>query len=167
MFKPILSIVIACVFASCGTTRYYIVRHAEKAAPSGNMSNDVPLSEAGSSRAQALRDTLRGQRINTLWSSNTLRTRSTLQPYGTESGITTRVYPNDSLDHYIDQWKSARGNLLIAGHSNTVDNIVNGLLGQSTLSDLPETQYGDLFIVNKKKGLFGRRTWLERKRFGK
>ncbi|HEY0065819.1 MAG TPA: histidine phosphatase family protein [Flavisolibacter sp.] len=167
MFRPMICIAVLCFFASCSSTRYYVVRHAEKAAPTGNMTSDVPLSEAGSSRALALRDSLGGHAINTLWSSNTIRTRSTLQPYSTQSGIPIRVYSNDSLDHYISRWKSARGNLLIAGHSNTVDNIVNALLGQSTLTDLPDSQYGDLFVVHRKKGLFKTRIWLERKRFGK
>lgn len=167
MTRPLLCIALLFFFASCSSTRYYVVRHAEKAAPSANMTSDVPLSEAGSNRAQALRDSLQEQNINALWSSNTTRTRSTLQPYGSLSGLPVKVYPNDSLDKYISQWKSTRGNLLIAGHSNTVDNIVNGLMGQNTLTDLLETQYGDLFIVHKKKGLFRTRLWLERKRFGK
>jgi hypothetical protein len=39
---------------------------------------------------------------------------------------------------------------LIVGHSNTVDDIVNKLTGQNLLQDLPNSQYGDLFIVKKK-----------------
>jgi hypothetical protein len=41
--------------------------------------------------------------------------------------------------------------MLIVGHSNTVDDIVNQLIGRTIIQgDLPETQYGDLFIVKKK-----------------
>ena len=42
------------------------------------------------------------------------------------------------------------GNVLVVGHSNTVDDIVNGLMGISEFSDLPDTEYGSLFIVKKK-----------------
>jgi hypothetical protein len=52
--------------------------------------------------------------------------------------------------------------VLVVGHSNTVDDIVNGLMGVKTLSDLPETQYGDLFIVKRKKGRYS----FEQGRFG-
>ena len=39
---------------------------------------------------------------------------------------------------------------MVVGHSNTVDDIVNSLLGKKVLNDLHDTQYGDLFMVKKK-----------------
>jgi phosphohistidine phosphatase SixA len=153
------------LFSSCSTTRYYVVRHAEKAAPNATMSSDVPLSEAGRKRAEALRDTLSGVSIQQFWTSNTIRTRSTLEPIRAAVNGQLQVYSNDSLDFYITRWKEASGTLLIAGHSNTVDNIVNGLLEQDALKDLPDSQYGDLFVVHKKRTLFNTRTWLDQRKF--
>ena len=51
----------------------------------------------------------------------------------------------------------------MVGHSNTVDNLVNGLTGETTLSgDLPDSAYGDLFVVKRK----GKTYEFDKKRFG-
>ena len=39
---------------------------------------------------------------------------------------------------------------MIVAHSNTVDDIVNGIAGKKELSDLKDEAYGDLFILRKK-----------------
>jgi 2,3-bisphosphoglycerate-dependent phosphoglycerate mutase len=167
MFRPVAFLLLV-FLASCSSTHYYVVRHAEKAAPNSTMTSDVPLSEAGRRRAEALPAALKGIPVSQLWSSNTIRTRTTLEPFRkTMPNLALTVYANDSLSHYINLWKNIKGEqLLIAGHSNTVDDIINGLLGRKELSDLPDTQYGDVFIVHKKKGLFGTKTRFDKKHFG-
>ena len=45
---------------SCTTTKFYVVRHAEK--ETNTMSGDVPLSEAGRQRAEALKELLRDKK---------------------------------------------------------------------------------------------------------
>jgi hypothetical protein len=54
--------------------------------------------------------------------------------------------------------KNLKGNVLVIGHSNTVDDVVNGLIGKPALNDLPENQFGDLFIVHKKGNDFSYET---------
>ena len=46
--------------------------------------------------------------------------------------------------------KALQKNTLIVGHSNTIDDLVNKLLGEKKLSDLPETEFNHLFVVIKK-----------------
>ncbi len=136
-------------YASCSTT-YYVVRHAEKQTATSNMSSDVPLSEEGTARALALKDALDNKRIKAIYSTNYIRTKSTAQPLSDAIGVPVQTYnPADTL--FIKQLKNNnKKNTLIVGHSNTVDNIVNQLTGTEALTDLPETQYGDLFIIRKK-----------------
>ena len=65
---------------SCSRT-VYVVRHAEKIASSDSigkmMSNDPPLSEAGKVRALVLKNELADKHIEHIYSTNTIRTRST------------------------------------------------------------------------------------------
>lgn len=157
----LLSVVVACLFCSCKTTHYYVVRHAEKGSIAG-MTTDVPLSEAGKLRADALKDTLAGRNIQAIYTTNFLRTRSTAQPLAEKENITLQFYkPYDTS--FIALLKSSRKNFLIVGHSNTIDNLVNELMGMKMVADdLPESRFGDLFVITRK----GKKYKLERKHFG-
>lgn len=165
MPKPIFLLLSLWILSSCSRTTYYIVRHVEKETAT-NMGNDVPLSTAGKLRAQALADSLPSN-IYTIYSTNFMRTRSTIEPYMNQNGIplsTLHLYGSDSLHYYIQNWrKTIVTNIIIVGHSNTVDDIVNGLMEKKILNDLPDSRYSDLFIVKKK----GKKYRFENKHFGK
>jgi phosphohistidine phosphatase SixA len=157
-------------FSSCGSVKYYVVRHAEKATPSEgaamNTPNDPPLSAAGRGRAIELREALKGKGIRYIFSTNTIRTIATAQPLNELRGATHIELYNtkDSLDHLIDKLKAInKGNSLIVGHSNTVDDIVNKLCGEKLISgDLPDSEYDNLYIVTKK----GKQYRFENKTYG-
>jgi 2,3-bisphosphoglycerate-dependent phosphoglycerate mutase len=149
--------------SSCATTNYYVVRHAEKEATSSSMmSTDVPLTQVGSERAEALKTLLQNQNIQRIFSTNYIRTTSTAKPLSDATGVSIEHYkPGDTL--FFNQLRNIKErNILIVGHSNTVDDLINGITGVTQLQDLPETQYGDLFIIKKK----GNKYKLEQKRFG-
>jgi len=158
------------IFSSCGSVKYYIVRHAEKetASVGTTMStpNDPPLSAAGRVRAIELREAIRGKRIRYIFSTNTIRTISTVQPFNELRGAThIEIYnTKDSLDQFIQKLKEIRkGNSLIVGHSNTVDDIVNKLCGEIKVpNDLPDSEYDNLYIVTKK----GKHFKFENKTYG-
>ena len=165
-FLPVFLI----LFSSCNSVKYFIVRHAEKASPSDgtvmSTPNDPPLSAAGKVRAIELREELKGRSVTHIFSTNTIRTISTAQPLNELRGATTIELYNtrDSLDFFIEKLKAIKkGNSLIVGHSNTVDDIVNKLCGEKKIpGDLPDTEYDNLYIVTKK----GKRMKFENKTFG-
>jgi phosphohistidine phosphatase SixA len=158
------------ILCSCGSVKYYVVRHAEKetASVGTTMStpNDPPLSAAGRVRAIELREALRAKSITFIYSTNTIRTISTAQPLSDLRGSTTIELYNtrDSLDFLIQKLKAIqKGNSLIVGHSNTVDDIVNKLCGEVKVSgDLPDSEYDNLYIVTKK----GKRYRFQNKTYG-
>ena len=153
-----LLIVISVFFFSCSSTKYFVVRHAEK--ESNTMTSDVSLSDAGRQRADALRVVLADEKIMDVYSTNYIRTKTTVQPLADAKQLQVKTYqPMDTT--FFKALRDSKRNTLIAGHSNTVDDIVNHLLGKKQMSDLPETQYGDLFIVTKK----GKKFNLEVKKF--
>ena len=154
--KRIIFFLATIVFCSCNTTsvNYYIVRHAEKAIVDSTVkSSDVPLSEEGKKRAENLKTQLQDKDIKFIFSTNTVRTKATAEPLSKQTGIPIQIYDGSDTG-FVQTLKNLKGNVLVIGHSNTVDNVVNGLVGKQVLNDLPENQFGDLFIVHKKANNF-------------
>lgn len=152
-------LLISLLLTSCSHT-YYIVRHAEKAVPSAgstmNTPDDPPLSEDGSARAQALKTVLMDKGVKNIFSTNTKRTRSTAQPLSDQTGVAIQTYGPRPDSTFIKRLKGLKANTLIVGHSNTVDDIVNGLLEQNKLTDLADSEYDNLFVIIYKRFLGNR-----------
>lgn len=167
MQKIFCLLVMSVILSACGHT-YYIVRHAEKAVPSEgpvmNTPDDPPLSGAGARRAEALRDKLKNKRISYIFSTDTKRTLATAEPLSTSTGLTIQTYRSRPDSAFINQLKQLQGNTLIVGHSNTVDEIVNGLANGNKLTDLADSEYDNLFIV-KYKRFPGRKVRYERVKY--
>ena len=164
--KKVCLLLSACIWLTACSHTYYVVRHAEKAAPGAQMSSDVPLSEAGNARAIALRERLKDKSIKSIYSTNTIRTRSTAEPLSKELNVPIQLYGPLPDSGFYSKIKSQRHNTLIVGHSNTVDDIVNGLTGKKTISaDLNESVYDRLFVV-RTKTFFGTKVRFREERYG-
>lgn len=151
--KSLFTIGAAILFlTSCSHTTFYVVRHAEKATAAPNMSSDVELTDAGKQRAEKLKEILSNKNIGTIFSTQTIRTTSTAKPLSEATGVPVLIYNHrDTMDRFIARVKAIqKKNVLIVGHSNTVDDVVNKLMNQQLLTDLPETEYGNLFMVKRK-----------------
>lgn len=155
MHRIAFIVVITVICSSCTTTKsYYIVRHAEKVAgttmvPGIVKTSDVPLSEQGKKSAGVLGNQLQDKGIKYIFSTNTIRAKFTAEPLSKLTGVPIQTY-NSADSIFVQQIKSLKGNVLVVGHSNTVDDLVNALMDKKLLKDLPDAQYGDIFIVHKK-----------------
>lgn len=146
-FAPVIFILLFC---SCSHS-YYIVRHAEKAAQGTSMSNDVPLTEQGEQRALALRDVLKTKKIAYVFSTNTIRTKATARPTADYFSLAIETYGPRPDSSFINLLKSKKKNVLVVGHSNTVDDIVNMLCNDIRIpADLEDSEYDNLFVVTYK-----------------
>lgn len=126
-----------------------VVRHAEKAAPSG----DVPLSADGEARARALVPIAREAGVSAIITTQFQRTRMTAAPTAQALGIRGEVIEAGGAvpDHARAIADAIRGRLagrsvLVVGHSNTVPAIVHAL-GGPELPDICDDYYDDLFTV--------------------
>jgi broad specificity phosphatase PhoE len=160
----LLYTIISLTFLSC-TRTVYVVRHAEKIAATDSaakmMANDPPLSEAGKVRAIVLRDELGSKHIRHIYSTSTIRTMSTAKPLSEKLKIHIDSYGN--VDSLVNLIKSTKGNSLVVGHSNTVDDIVNKLCGQTKIAaDLKDPEYDNLFVVRFK----GKKATFQRHKYG-
>jgi 2,3-bisphosphoglycerate-dependent phosphoglycerate mutase len=148
MTKVFHALLLVFLFASCKTTTYYISRHAERA---GAMGNDPQLTPEGEKQALDLRDYLKNKAIKAVYSTNFNRTKATARPTSEHFNLPVIIYNPQQANTMIDSLKAVnKNNILIVGHSNTVDDMVNRFTGANTMTDLPETEYGSLFIVRKK-----------------
>jgi len=112
--------------------------------------DDPPLSDAGSKRAEALKEILKNKKIRNIYSTNTKRTLLTAEPLSKYSGLSIKTYGPRPDSIFINQLKQLSGNTVIIGHSNTVDDLVNGLINQNKVTDLADSEYDNLFIVKYK-----------------
>ncbi len=156
--KFLLPLLALFFFSSCGNV-FYVVRHAEKAKPLAGMSvleaNDPPLSDSGIVRALVLKDILKSKSIRYIFSTNYKRTISTAKPLDEYLPSTyTQLYnpKKDSTDAFIQKLKLIRkGNVLVVGHSNTIDDIVNKLAEKTVVpADLKETDYDNLYQIKRR-----------------
>src|SRR5436190_18342141 len=109
MTRIFIVIGVILVFSSCSHS-YYIVRHGEKAVREANMSGDVPLSEKGKQRAEALKDVLKARKIRYVFSTNTIRTKSTAQPTANEFHLVTEIYGPAPDSAFIQLLRSKKKN---------------------------------------------------------
>lgn len=127
-----------------------MVRHAEKA---DDGTPDPPLTEPGRERAACLAAMLHGFAPTHLFSSTYQRTRATLEPLATATGLTpTLIDPKDDA-----AWQRALRELppgsraVVVGHSNTLPALVAALGGRVSGLDaegnLPHDEYDRLVHV--------------------
>ena len=149
--QRILFLIVVLFCFSCSHT-YYVVRHAEKADADGSMmTSDVPLTGAGENRAQRIMQLLKNKKIGEVYSTNTIRTKSTAKPTADYFGLPIQMYGPRPDSAFIQLLKSKKKNILVVGHSNTVDDIVNGLCNEKKVAgDLDDSEYNKLFVVRFK-----------------
>jgi broad specificity phosphatase PhoE len=121
----------------------FVVRHAEKA----DNSRDAALSAQGHARAALLADVLRNAGVAAVFTSEFQRTIRTAQPLADAMNLKVTTVPANDQADLIQRVRALRaGAVLIVGHSNTIPGILKAL-GCATSVELPDDQYGDLFVV--------------------
>ena len=140
------------------TTKYIIVRHAEKDTTLANaklMASDPPLNSIGETRALSLADKLKDYKINQIYSSNYKWTKATASPIAKAQNLNVAIYDPRNLDAFATQLLSSENTgktILIVGHSNSSPKLVNLLIKQDQYKDLDESIYDTYWIVTSKNG---------------
>jgi broad specificity phosphatase PhoE len=123
------------------TTTAIVIRHAEKA-PDGN---DAPLSQEGQRRALDLAHVVEGANVTAAYCCTTCRrTLETVQPLNVPI---TRISDNEPAALADDILSNHAGQtVVVAGHSNTVPLILQGLGSRSVVA-ISENEYDNLYVV--------------------
>lgn len=140
-------------FAETSPTTVLLVRHAEKLLTGG----DVDLTEAGRARARELVGVVEGAGLDLAIASQYKRTQQTIEPAVAELDLPTLelLEPVDVAKAILTDHRGKT--VLVAGHSNTVPQIVEALGAPSLCPPfeidekhgcmIPDPEYHHFFVV--------------------
>jgi phosphohistidine phosphatase SixA len=124
-----------------------LVRHAEKKiVPPEN--KDPDLSPAGVARAEELVRMFGDSGVNAIYATQYKRTQQTVKPLADKLKIPVIQIEAKKTSDLVKQLRSqkAGGVIFIAGHNNTVPEII-AAMGGPQLPIIPETEYDNLYIL--------------------
>ena len=127
------------------TTTFIIVRHGEKV----DASRDPDLSAAGRERARQLAQRLADSRLVGVYATAYKRTQQTASPAASAHALDVATYDaSEPATAFASRLRAAHdhGTVLVAGHSNTVPDIVAALC-TCTVAPMPDDEYDRLSIV--------------------
>jgi 2,3-bisphosphoglycerate-dependent phosphoglycerate mutase len=128
-------------------TTLILVRHAEKEiVPPEN--KDPNLSTAGQARAQELRRMFAGAGIAAIYATQYKRTQQTVKPLADQLGVAVTKLEAKETAELVKQIRArpAGQTIFIAGHNNTVPEII-AALGGPQMPIIPETEYDNLYVL--------------------
>ena len=133
------------------TTKIWVVRHAEKET-SDPKEKDPDLSPEGKERAEALGKYLKGERIDSIFSTNYKRTKLTGYPTADKIGIQIKTYDAGKQKEFAEGLiKNAQGKkMLVIGHSNTVQEMLMAFGATKPVKDLTDDDYDYIFLLTIK-----------------
>jgi broad specificity phosphatase PhoE len=123
-----------------------IIRHAEKAS---TPADNPPLSAGGQARAQELIHVLGEAGVSAIYATQFLRTQQTVEPLASHLGIAITEVAAVDIDGLINQLRRDYPGrvVLIAGHSNTLPQIIEKL-GGGNIAPIAEDKFDNLFLVS-------------------
>ncbi len=133
-----------------GTTTIILLRHAEKDTINGE---DPPLSVTGKKRAKRLAKQFPKVTPNVFYSTNYIRTKETVNPWSKLAGKQIKIYDATKQPEFAGMLTKQQGKtIVVVGHSNTIPQLVNLLIGTDKYNPLPDAEYSKIFIVTIKNG---------------
>ncbi len=130
-----------------GMTTYFFIRHAEKdLTDKGNKNPE--LSPEGRERTRKWIDVFRDTHFDLIYSSGYKRTDQTAAPIAKARHLEVTTYDASLLNDKAFQKETKGKNVLIVGHSNTNPRFVNEILEKKIYEDLPESEYGSLYVLH-------------------
>jgi 2,3-bisphosphoglycerate-dependent phosphoglycerate mutase len=146
---PLLLFAIIClvqtVSAQTELTTFILVRHAEKGTEGGD---DPNLKPEGNERAKKFAALFTQATVDAIYSTRFKRTKNTVTPLAQSKGLEVQVYESmksEAVDELIK--KHAGKTIVVAGHSNTIPQIANVLLGKNEFQQFPDTEYGNILVI--------------------
>ena len=143
-------IVVSLAATAAAQQTVFVVRHAERADTAAGaaptMAADPELSDAGRARAESLAAALEDAEVVAIFATEFKRTQATAAPLAKALGLQVTTISSKEPAKLIQAVKSAGGNVVVVGHSNTVPAIVKDL-GVAAPITVGDAEYDNLFVV--------------------
>jgi 2,3-bisphosphoglycerate-dependent phosphoglycerate mutase len=128
-------------------TTFILIRHAEKDLTQST--SDPDLSAEGKARATKLVTMLKQTPVDAIYSTEYKRTRNTVEPLAAARSLLVMSYsPMIKEDIDIMLTKHKGGTVVVCGHSNTVPQFINYLIGEEKYKPMGDGDYGDIIVVS-------------------
>jgi broad specificity phosphatase PhoE len=134
-----------------GTFTIYLIRHSEKDLVSENPS-DPPLTKCGIKRTDYLRSFFEDIDIESVYSTNYIRTKNTAMPIASLKKTRIQYYESDYPKVFSEFLLDSKQNSLVVGHSNTIP-ILAGLFSGEDVDPIDEKTYNRIYkiVISKDK----------------
>lgn len=125
---------------------YYLIRHAEKVRTDPK-DQDPSLDIKGLMHAEGWAAYFEPIKIDAIYTTKYVRTKQTISLTAQQKAISPKNYVPNNL--YSDAFlKETKGkSVLIVGHSNTIPQLVNKLIGEEKFKDMDDNDNSTLFKV--------------------
>jgi phosphohistidine phosphatase SixA len=131
-----------------------LVRHAEKDAAANAPDGDDPLSAEGRERALRLWKVIKKYKPHEIFATEYKRTQETVAPIALKRNKKVQIYDTSKQADLVSQIMTSKTeHYLIAGHSNTIPALVNLLAKKEVFKQVPESEYGVIWVVRIRKGV--------------
>ena len=153
MKRSLLPALVAAVLAAATSAAHaqqmiVLVRHAELQAAAMAGPKQVPLSQAGSTRAAHLAGLLKDAGIDAIYVTDFVRTQKTAEPLAHELKEQPTVLPKGDPRELVARLhkEHASQKVLLVGHTDTLPGILKAL-GYPADVKIDSDDYGNVFVV--------------------
>jgi broad specificity phosphatase PhoE len=140
------------VFVGASVSTFYFIRHAEKDR-SDPENVDPELSQKGLGRAMHWAEILNDVKLDEIYSTDFERTAMTAAPTSVKKDITVKYYDPQNIDIKQFEVDNLNKKVLVVGHSNTIPEMVNKMIGEDKYPNMDDNDNGSLFIVQIVNGI--------------
>ena len=146
------------VYAQKRKITIILVRHAEKDASDPTSANPQ-LSAEGKKRAERFARLIKKYKPRRIYATNYLRAAQTAEPIANLRKIPVQTYDAGKLAELVTEITSFKKGrrIIVVGHSNTTPALANLLIKENKYKQMPDTEYGKIWIIRMKKG----KVWVE------
>lgn len=125
---------------------YYLIRHAEKVRTDPN-DQDPSLEIKGMMRAKRWAAYFEPIKIDKIYVTKYIRTKQTVSLIAQQKQVSPTPYDPNTIysEEFLRQTNGKT--VLIAGHSNTIPQMVNKLIGEEKFKDMDDADNSTLFKV--------------------